>query len=189
VDDGSDNELMQQVRDGQIEKLGQLFERHHFKLYNYFLRITNNHAMSDDLVQEVFLRMLKYRKSYSGDRSFTPWMYQIARNAHFDVLRKKRPEQPLESEDSETLEEAVSLEPTPDVAAHRRQEIGFLNEALAMLPIDKREILVLSRLQEMKCEEIAKIVRCEPGTVRVRVHRALQDLKAVLGRLMKEQAL
>ncbi len=189
VEELSDNELMRQVRDGQVEQLGLLFERHHAKLFNFFLRLTNNHALSEDLVQEVFLRMLKYRLSYSGDSAFGPWMYQIARNAHYDALRKKRPEQPLENEEGESPEEAVCLDPLPDAQAHRQQELEFLKTALAQLPPDKREVLVLSRIQELKCEEIAQIVHCEPGTVRVRIHRALQDLKALMSRLMKEQVI
>jgi RNA polymerase sigma-70 factor (ECF subfamily) len=87
------------------------------------------------------------------------------------------------------LEESASQEPSPDISANQQQEIQLLKQALARLPIEKREVLVLSRIQELKCEEIAKIVRCEPGTVRVRVHRALQELKVILSRLMKEEAI
>ena len=180
---------MRQVRDGEVEQMGVLFERHHFKLFNFFLRLTDNHATSEDLVQDVFLRMLKYRKSYAGESPFVPWMYQIARNAHYDVLRKKKPEQPWGDDESAILEESASQEPSPDMSASQRQEVQLLRQALARLPLEKREVLVLSRIQELKCEEIAKIVRCEPGTVRVRVHRALQELKVILSRLMKEEAI
>jgi len=62
----TDNELMEQVRDGRVEKLAVLFERYQTMLYNFFLRLTGNRAASEDLVQEVFMRVLKYRAGYMG---------------------------------------------------------------------------------------------------------------------------
>ena len=88
----SDNDLMIQVRDGRVEKMAILFERHHVMLYNFFLRLTGNTSISEDLVQEVFVRMLKYRSTYQGQDKFKLWIFRIARNAHIDFLRKKKDE-------------------------------------------------------------------------------------------------
>src|SRR5258708_40287137 len=78
------------VRDGDVERMGVLFDRHHRMLFNFFLRVAGNRGLSEDLVQEVFFRMLKYRHTYQGAANFTAWMYQIARNAHLDHTRKRR---------------------------------------------------------------------------------------------------
>ena len=78
------------VRDGDLDKLGVLFDRHHKLLFNFFLRLTSSREASEDLVQEVFFRMLKYRHSYRGSSQFSFWMFQIARNARIDYFRKKR---------------------------------------------------------------------------------------------------
>ena len=63
----SDNQLMEEVRDGKVEKLAILFERHHVTLYNFFLRLTANRSISEDLVQDVFFRILRYRHTYRGE--------------------------------------------------------------------------------------------------------------------------
>ena len=81
---------MFQVKDGDLARLGILFERHHKILYNFFLRLTGNREASEDLLQEVFLRMLKYRNTYKGSSEFTTWMFQIARNSRADYFRKKK---------------------------------------------------------------------------------------------------
>ena len=78
------------VRDGDVERIGVLFDRHHRMLFNFFLRLTANRGLSEDLVQEVFFRMLKYRQTFQAGTNFTAWMYQIARNAHLDQSRKRR---------------------------------------------------------------------------------------------------
>ena len=86
----ADHLVMLAVRDGDVERIGVLFDRHHRMLFNFFLRLTTNRGLSEDLVQEVFFRMLKYRHTFQPATNFTAWMYQIARNAHIDQMRKRR---------------------------------------------------------------------------------------------------
>ena len=92
-----DEEIMLQVRNGAGEILGVLFDRYQMPLFNFYTRLTANRAVSEDLVQEVFLRILKYRHTYTPGNSFRTWMYQIARNARADHLRKQRPQTPAGS--------------------------------------------------------------------------------------------
>lgn len=178
----TDREIMLQVRDGEVSKLGLLFERHHLALYNYFVRQTNNRERSEDLVQDVFLRMLKYRHTYRGESEFALWMYRIARNAWVDHFRKNRRETRFNEEDDEPL----SLDPIASENVEENQKINLLHAALAKLTPDKREVLVLSRFQEMKYEEIAQLLGCAVGTVKVRVHRALKDLREIYAGLTDE---
>src|SRR5579863_7420762 len=84
----SDTELMVSVRDGDLVKLGVLFERHQVGLFNFFLRLTGSRQLSDDLVQEVFIRILKYRKTFRQPGEFRPWLYKLARNAVAAHFRK-----------------------------------------------------------------------------------------------------
>jgi RNA polymerase sigma factor (sigma-70 family) len=167
-----DNKIMEDVRDGKVEKLAVLFERHHVALYNFFIRLTGKTNISEDLVQDVFFRILKYRHTYKGQSKFTIWMYQIARNAHIDYLRKLKEELPLE----EQWDEAASYEPTPIEELEKGQDIALLREALAKLPMKKREILVLSRYQNLKYKEIAELFGWHIGTVKAHVHRAIKEL-------------
>ncbi|HXH38546.1 MAG TPA: RNA polymerase sigma factor [Thermoanaerobaculia bacterium] len=165
----ANEELMDRVREGACEFLGVLFDRHHVALFNFFCRLTNDRAASEDLVQETFYRMLKYHRSYKSGSCFEAWMYQIARNARTESFLKRRGEVELESAPM-----AVVL---PIDSANDHQQMSLLKKALSRLPEEKRELLVLSRFQGLKCEEIAAVLHCTAATVRVRVHRALQELK------------
>ncbi len=168
----TDNELMEQVRDGRVERLAVLFERYQAMLYNFFLRLTGNRAASEDLVQEVFVRILKYRAGFLSESRFNVWLFQIARNAHVDHLRKQRAAIPLE----EQFAEPPSLEPRPEAAYEAGREAELVRRALERLPVQKREILVLFRFQDLKLREIAELLGCQVGTVKAQVHRALKDL-------------
>lgn len=171
----TDNDLMEQVRDGKVEKLAILFERHQTMLYNFFLRLTGNRAASEDLVQEVFIRILKYRAGYQGESRFVVWMFQIARNAHVDFLRKQKGEVPLDDQFAET----PGREPLPEDRYEADQEAVLVRRALDRLPAKKREILVLFRFQNLKLREIAELLDVQVGTVKVQVHRALKDLSRI----------
>ncbi len=172
MDQSTDNRLMEEVRDGRVEKLAVLFERHQVMLYNFFLRLTGNRNASEDLVQEVFFRILKYRKTYQGQSKFTVWMYQVARNAHVDHLRKQKPEVPLD----EQFTEISSTETLPAEKMDAEIDVALLRRALDQLPLKKREILLLSRFQEMKYKDIAELLGCNIGSVKSAVHRAIKDL-------------
>jgi RNA polymerase sigma factor (sigma-70 family) len=174
----TDNTIMAQVRDGEVRNLAVLFERHHKQLFNFFLRMTSNRDLSEDLVQDVFFRMLRYRHTYNETHPFTAWMYQIARNAQTDHLRKRRPEAPIEIRSGEevTMNEPVSTIPLADERLHREQQTRLLRRALDRLPTDKREILILSRFQNLKYDEIAAVLGCEVNSVKVRVYRATKAL-------------
>jgi RNA polymerase sigma factor (sigma-70 family) len=172
LDEASDTRLMEEVRDGKVERLAIIFERHYIMLYNFFLRLTGNRNASEDLVQDVFFRILKYRETYQGKSKFTVWMYQIARNAHVDYLRKQRPEVPLE----EQFHETASPDAEPAAKMLAEVDIDLLRKALDRLPLRKKEILLLSRFQDMKYKDIAQLLDCSISTIKTSVHRAVKDL-------------
>lgn len=174
---------MQQVRDGDLRKLAVLFERHHRALFQFFARCSGgNREQSEDLVQEVYFRILRYRHTYDAKQPFTAWMYQIARNAKIDQLQKRRPETPHEKDDIPSGSMRI------DDKLSRDQELQLLRRALDMLPDDKREVLVMSRYQELKYEEIACILGIEVGAVRVRVFRAVRALAEIYTQLVEAKA-
>ena len=176
----SDEELMSEVRSGVGEMLGVLFERYQVPLFNFYLKLTGERTVSEDLVQEVFFRILKYRQSYRQETPFRAWMYKIARNARVDYLRRRKPETSWEPEMSPAV--------APVDTAQQSQETALLHRALMRLPVEKREVLVLSRFQDLKYEEIAQLLDCELGTVKTRVHRALQELREIFHQLESGKA-
>jgi RNA polymerase sigma factor (sigma-70 family) len=170
-----DEDLMLEVRNGAGETLGVLFDRYHAPLYNFYAKLTGDRTLSEDLVQEVFLRILKYRQSYQPGTPFRAWIYQIARNARVDYYRK--------TPKHITFEPEMSPAVTPKDAAQESEEAALLHQAMMQMPEEKREILILSRFQELKYEEIARLLGCELSTVKTRIHRAIQELRQVFRQL------
>lgn len=168
----SDSEIMEKVKDGQVEKLAILFEKHHVKVFNFFLRLTGSHNLSEDLVQNVFVRMLKYRSTYEARGKFVVWMFRIARNVHVDYLRKNKNHFDLDDQ----FEEPESEEDSPVHAFEQKQDKELIQKALSRLPLKKREALILNRFQDMKYKEIAVLFGCKEGTIKANIHRAVKQL-------------
>jgi RNA polymerase sigma factor (sigma-70 family) len=171
----SDKDLMLMVSAGDLQRFGTLFERYHQKLFEYFYRLSGDSASSYDLVQEVFLRMLKYRETFRPQSEFRAWMYQIARTARIDRFRNEKR--------SSGIHEERSQHYGPDRVVEQEERLDLLHRALLELPEDKREILILARFQEMKYEQIATLLDIEVGAVKVRVHRAIVDLRELYVRI------
>lgn len=168
----SDEGLMLLVRSGEVGLMSDLFERHHRSVYGFLYRMCGNRAQAEDLVQEVFLRILKYRETYQPRTSFTAWMYGIARNAYIDQARKRKAETTWDGEGVDM----PSRELPVDERLRARQEAVLIERALMSLPPDKREVLVLSRYQDLRYDEIGRILGCEANTVKQRVFRAVRAL-------------
>lgn len=167
------------VRDGRIKELAFLFRRHHVKLYNYFVMLTGDHAASEDLTQEVFLRILRFRHTFKGRGAFTSWMFQIARNVGVDFYRRQKKTDPLD----ERFDDLESHEPTPFEELSKNQHIQILRDAVQKLSQKHREVLFLARFEEMPLKEIATILNCPVNTVKVRIHRAMKELSAIYAEL------
>ena len=87
----TDELLMHAVQGGELDALGELFERHHRPVFHFLSRTTGDAALAEDLVQEVFVRILKYRHTYDASSRFDTWLFRIARNARADHFRKQGP--------------------------------------------------------------------------------------------------
>lgn len=183
--DRSDHELMLAVRAGEIDRLGDLFERHHRPLYGFFVRLTGNRTASEDLVQLVFFRILKYRHTYRDEGKFSAWIYHLARKVCADHFRKHAtsavPSDPADLQDFP--------DQAPDAAdrASTSDDLAVMRTALAQLPVDQREVLTLHRFQNLRHEEIARLLDCSVGAVKVRAHRALGALRERYFKLRKER--
>ena len=174
MSEDSDSELMRQVRAGRTSALAILFERHHARLYRYCLRMTGNRQTSEDLVQDVFMKMLKYKTNFRDDSVFAPWMFGIARNACVAHWRRAAvdavPETDLEN---------TPAEPRTDDDHAGAQQADLVRRALLALPAERREVLVLSRYEFKTYEEIARTLGCSAQAVRVRAHRAIKQLRDI----------
>jgi len=178
----SDHELMLAVRDGEIGRLGNLFERYHGPLYGFFVRMTGQRTLSEDLVQLVFYRILKYRHTYRDEGKFSSWMYHLARKVAADHFRKHRPAETVSAE-------SVEIEHLPDHAADsseqvtKNDDLQLMRVAFGQLSIEQREILTLHRFQRLPHGDIARLLDCSVGATKVRLHRAIKSLREIYLRL------
>nr|WP_246164291.1 RNA polymerase sigma factor [Xanthovirga aplysinae] len=163
---------MAEALDDKLDGLGELFERYNVNLFNFFLRLSHDHDLSHDLTQNVFFRLLKYRKSYKRGSRFKPWIYQMARNIYYDHYRKH-----VEKRDEFVNVSGLAEAWSDEEDLLKREQIHLLEKAMSLLSIEKREVLIMSRYQGMKYEEVAEVLDCTVSAVKVKVHRAMKELK------------
>ncbi len=165
----TDEQLMLAVKNNHLDKAAILYERYKKMLYGFFMyKNGNDKAKSEDHVQQVFYRLIKYRLTYKQDSNFKVWLYTIAWNVQHQDYKQ-----------SAKLN-LVPMEILPD-EAHVQTDDRYeaLHKAINLLPEQQREILIMSKLLELKYEEIAQISNCTVGVVKTRVFRALQQLRTV----------
>jgi len=177
----TDKDVMFAVRSGDIDRAGILFERHNIRLFNFFYRLTYDRQTSEDLVQEVILRLIRFRETYKGNGEFTSWLYKIAYNVYIDNWRK-----PYIQKEYDCLPEECTFANTVDETVERNETSKLLERALMKLTNEEREILILSAYQKMKYREIAKIMDCSTGKIKQRAFRAIKKLKDIYLQLTNE---
>ena len=173
---------MLKVKSGDVDRMGLLFERYHRPLFGFLYHMLGgSRASSEDLVQNVFYRMLKYRHTYTGEGEFRTWMYHLARNVLADHIRKNR--HAVHHADVAEVAETLAGGHPADAGLEQAQDAAQLHRALARLSPENREVLVLSRFLELKYGEIAVLLNTTEGAVKVRAHRALNELKTAFLRI------
>ncbi len=163
----TDEYLMQCVKDEDLEKAAILYERYKKKLYTFFLyRNFNDAELSEDCVQQVFYRIIKYRQSYKTGSSFKSWLYVIAGNVQNHEFKQQV-----------HLENVRALYPEDEVYVGTNDDHRAIHQALNLLPNDHRELLMMSKFLGMKYDEIAERNGCSVGVIKTRVFRAIKNLR------------
>lgn len=167
---------MLQVKGGDVQKLGLLYERYKKRLFGFFYQMNRNTSLSEDLVQNVFVKILKYKHTYTEESKFAVWIFQIARNASYDSFHKSKTNLHRDID-----EVGYGLNASDDIQGTivKKENIVILQRALELLSPQKKELIVLSKFKELKYKEIGEIVGCTEGNARIKVHRALNELKTI----------
>jgi RNA polymerase sigma-70 factor (ECF subfamily) len=177
------------VQRGDRDAFASLMARYQNRLYRYLLRWVRDHATAEDLFQQTWMRVIANIRRFDTRRSFDPWLFAVARNLVLDHLRSYRPsslEEPVS--DGCFLSESLSSG-TPGALEQllRSERVERVQMALESQPPVFREILSLRFEEEMKLEEIAEVLAIPLGTVKSRLARALEHLRAAFLRLKLEE--
>lgn len=185
----TDADLMQAFQEGDRESFEKLVLRHQMGVFNFFMRmLSGDRAAAEDMTQEVFFRIFLHAGNYERTAKFTTYLYRIAKNCWIDHLRRiKRRGVPrsLDKEMAEGFTLHDQLESDADDPGRRLESDDrrrIIEEALESLPEEQRVVFVLSEVQGMKYAEIGETLQIPVGTVKSRMHTAVQRLRDALER-------
>lgn len=184
--DLKDSELVSRAQRKDAAAFEDLVRRFYPKIYQLAYRMTSNPEDASDLTQEVFLKAYVALPRFRGSSSFYTWIYRIAVNQTINFLKKRQLRAATSMDDTEQgverreayIERASQRTPLHEVSASELHD--RLNAALAKLSEKHRHVVVLHDIQGMPHDEIAKILRCSPGTVRSRLFYARKQLQKIL---------
>ena len=185
----SDEKLMVQFQKGDIRAFELLLGRHKRGLFAFILRFCNDRHTAEELLQDVFLRVVDKAQKFEQRSKFTTWLYTIARNLCIDHLRKMRHrkttslDQPFDGGDEEgmTLGQRISSDnPEPDEQAHLLRLQQHIRQAVRQLSPEQKEVFLLREEAGLPFDQIAQIVEAPVNTVKSRMRYALLNLRTNL---------
>ena len=182
----SDAELIKTFKGGDTGALEELIARYKDRLYAYLFRLARDRDAADDLLQEVFIKMIKKLDSYDEREKFSAWLFTVAHHAVMDHFRSgsRRREESLDAADENSVplsETLASGEPGPDEVLDTAQRAADLQIAFNRLSPDQREIFLMRHYSGLSFKEIADILGVPIGTVLARMSRATAKLRSELG--------
>jgi len=168
------------LKQGNPDAITDLIGRYQHRLYRFLVRMVQDPATAEDLFQMTWIRLMEKIGSYDTRRNFEAWLFAIARNLAIDHLRRRRPVSLDETDDSGQAPLDRLIAGAPDAL---EQLLDFergtmLAAAIGELPAIHREVLTLRFEEEMKLERIAEVAGVPISTVKSRLHRALESLRA-----------
>ena len=182
-----DAELMLRVREGDSASFALLLERHRSPVIHYVYRMVQNHAVAEELAQEVFLRVYRSRGSYEPTAKFTTWLFRIATHLALNWLRDCRSEKGQESLDDVPLEgvsrQVADRQPTVEQSLVREVRLREVREAIEMLPLKQRAAVLMHKYEEMEYVQIAGVLGCSESAVKSLLFRAYETLRARLSHM------
>ncbi|MCU0726818.1 MAG: sigma-70 family RNA polymerase sigma factor [Planctomycetes bacterium] len=181
----SDEELVRRSRRGDREAFGELVVRYENRIHATVFRILGNRDDAREFAQDTFLRAFDRLSTFRDGARFSTWLYTIALNVTRSELRRRkarRDRRPLSLEQTE-IDPPDGAE-APEEGAGRRELAALALRELDRLDTEAREVVVLRDLEDLSYEEIAGVLGCPPGTVKSRLFRAREELRARLAPLL-----
>src|ERR1700719_3997997 len=165
-----DAQLMLRVRDGDGASFTEILEKHRSPVVHFLFRMVQDHAVSEELAQEVFLRVYRSRNTYEPTAKFTTWLFRIATHLALNWIRDGKKEKGQESLNEELLDgvERQVADRQPNVEQEMLYEVKLreVREAIEGLPAKQRAAVVMHKYEELEYSQIAKALSCSESAVK-----------------------
>lgn len=184
--DAQDAQDMARLVGGHEMSLNALMDRHAEKLFHYLVRSLQDESDAADLAQEAFVRIYQNRAKYNPAQKFTTWLYAIASNLVRDRYRwrSRHPQVSLDDENDQTdaalKDTLTAVEAAPDQEVLNEERADLVRQAVAALPEELKQPLILAVYQDLPQAQIAEILKCSVKAVETRIYRARQQLRVAL---------
>ena len=184
-----DAQLMLRVRDGDEDSFRVLLDKHRNPLVHFLYRMVQEQPVSEELAQEVFLRIYRSRASYEPTARFTTWMFRIATHLALNWLRDEKNERATERLDEDRGGDLPSRE-LPDRKPSVEQRMVYqarlqeIRDAIATLPAKQRAAVLMHKYQEMEYAQIASALECSESAIKSLLFRAYETLRARLAHMV-----
>lgn len=173
----SDADLVRLCLSGGTEGYARLLERHKGRVYSFLLRVVGDAADAEDLAQTAFLKAFRSLESYDQGRPFHSWLFAIAHHAALDFLRAKRPRD-LAFDDADAPIDYADAAAGPEAETEAALQSELVERLLQALPPLYREVLLLRHAEDLSVEQIASALGLPEGTVKIRLFRAREMMRA-----------
>lgn len=180
-----DADLVAAARGGDRAAVEQLLARYEPNIYRFGLRMCGDEDAAREVLQETLLAAFRHLPGFRGDAALSTWLYQIARSF---CIKERRGQHPTRSLDDDGAPELVDPAPQPDASAYAREIGEALSRAIAVLPPEQREVLLLRDVEGLSAEQAADVVGIEVGALKSRLHRARTALRAELAGIVPASA-
>ena len=179
-----DAELMLRVRDGDGVSFAALLDKHRSPLVHFLWRMVGNHAVAEELAQDVFLRVYRSRASYAPTAKFTTWLFRIATHTALNALRDGKHERAQESLDAVSADlparQIPDGRPSVEQCMVNGVRLDQVRQAVAALPAKQRAAVLMHKYEEMEYSQIAGSLGCSESAVKSLLFRAYETLRASL---------
>ena len=170
---------------GNTQMFSRLIDNYKNMVYNLTYRMSNNPQEAEDISQEAFLRAFQSLAHFNPSYKFSTWLYQITLNIIRDRFKKKELnyvslDTPVETDDSEFYSQPADLTNNPEQIISQKENLQTIQQAIYSLPLKYREVIVLRHLQDLSYIEIGNILKLPPGTIKVRLYRAREQLRKII---------
>jgi RNA polymerase sigma-70 factor (ECF subfamily) len=182
-----DAELMLRVKEGDGASFGVLLDKHRSSVVHFLYRMVQNHAVAEELAQDVFLRVYRSRGTYEPTAKFTTWLFRIATHLALNALRdgkNERLQEHLDDDSSDMPVRQVSDQrPSIEQSMVNRARLDEVRRAIKTLPEKQRAAVLMHKYEEMEYSQIATVLSCSESAVKSLLFRAYETLRARLAHM------